>query len=315
MYETALFYEDFVTENKDGYYDLSPSVSPENTPKNVLEQYGREIETAKNATMEYALLKELLTNLLEASVITGMYAEKRETWRSMLQKIPPYKINRDGAIREWQDEYCEDNYFHRHQSHLYPVFPGCEVAPGEDKCEEFEKAVELRYERGLKQQSSWSTVYMAGSFARLQRGNDALKCISTITRTCLMNNFFTVHNDWRRMGAVSCNDFRAAPFQIDGNIGIPGVINEMLLQSQRDCLFILPALPDKWKKGSIEGLLARGNIVCSVEWQKNNGKAVFSSESKQEKTVILGSGYVFDDGTTKKKVIIDGKTEITFKKM
>lgn len=83
MYETALFYEDFVVENEDGYYDLYPSVSPENTASNVASNMGTDgIETCKNATMEIALLKELLTNLLEANRLTGMYDEKIEVWKN-----------------------------------------------------------------------------------------------------------------------------------------------------------------------------------------------------------------------------------------
>ena len=80
----------------------------------------------------------------------------------------------------------------------------------------------------MSDQFSWSLVFIAGIAARMKRGETALKAIDTIARTCLMNNFFTVHNDWRRMGPITCADFRATPFQIDGNIGISEVINEML---------------------------------------------------------------------------------------
>ena len=45
----------------------------------------------------------------------------------MLTRIPPYQINKDGAVREWMHPLFDDNYHHRHQSHLYPVFPGTEV--------------------------------------------------------------------------------------------------------------------------------------------------------------------------------------------
>ena len=67
------------------------------------------VETGKNATMEFALLKELLTNLLEGSRLTGLYEEKTETWRMMLSRIRPYMINEDGAIKEWS-ESSDDNH-------------------------------------------------------------------------------------------------------------------------------------------------------------------------------------------------------------
>ncbi len=314
LYETALFYEDFVVENADGYYDLYPSVSPENTPANIkkIAQNGREIETTKNATMESALLKELLTNLLTGCRITGMYPEKQEKWQEMLGKVRPYMVNADGAIKEWSDPFYEDNYCHRHHSHIYPIFPGCEISKGDPLYPAFEKAEDLRLQFGITDQSSWSMVFMAGIAARMQRGDFALYLLDTISRTCLMNNFLTVHNDWRRMGPIACADFRIAPFQIDGNTGIPAAINEMLLQSQQDDLFILPALPEKWEKGHITGLLARGNIRCDIFWDKDGGYAVFHSEHISEKKVRIGSGFVLENGDTSALCRVDGQRTIHF---
>lgn len=311
MAEAALFYEDFLTLDEKGFFVFAPSTSPENTPRNIMDEFGREIETTKNATMEVALLKELLTNLLEGCKITGLYSEKTDQWREMLSHIPPYMINSDGAVKEWTDEYYQDNYNHRHHSHLYPIFPGCEVKKSDEIYKAFEKAEDLRLEFGISDQSSWSVVFMSCIASRMERGDLALKTIDTISRTCLMNNFFTVHNDWRRMGPIACADFRIAPFQIDGNIGIPAAINEMLLQSQFDDLFILPALPTKWREGKIEGILARGNILCTIHWNENGGTVVLKSQNGiKEKVVKLGSGYCFEDKTTEKTLTIENETTI-----
>ncbi|MBE6541595.1 MAG: glycoside hydrolase family 95 protein [Ruminococcaceae bacterium] len=318
MYEAALFYEDFAVENERGYYDLYPSVSPENAPANILRDTGNfNIETSKNATMEFSLLKELLTNLLEASRITGLYQEKTETWKKMLSKIPPYMINEDGAVREWMDPYYEDNYHHRHHSHVYPVFPGCEITRDDPLYPAFERAEDLRLKYGLSDQSSWSMVFMAGIAARMGRSEFALKLLDTIGRVCLMNNFLTVCNDWRRMGPIACMDLREAPFQIDGNIGITGVINEMLLQSQASTfeesrIVILPALPDKWEKGSIKGLLTRGNIKCDIVWDESGGAAILKSSTKKRVSLTLGDGYVFSDGSAMFKTEINGELKISF---
>lgn len=321
MYEAALFYEDFAVENADGYYDLYPSVSPENSAANVLQNAGVDgVETSKNAAVEFALLKELLTNLLEANRLTGLYEEKVDTWKAMLAKVRPYMINADGAVKEWSDLYYEDNYRHRHHSHIYPVFPGCEVDKNHPLYPAFEKAEDLRLQFGLSDQSSWSMVFMAGIAARMGRSEVALTVLDTLGRTCLMNNFLTVHNDWRRMGPVACADFRIAPFQIDGNIGIPGVINEMLLQSQQSTneesrLVLLPALPPKWRKngGHICGLLARGNILCDIHWNENGGQAALHSDREKCVKLSLGEEYVFENDKTEYSTTFCGSLTVRFR--
>ncbi len=317
MAETALFFEDFLYEGKDGRYEFSPSVSPENTPLNIkimmnaraTSQHLGHYETAKNAAMDVALVRELLMNLLEGSEKTGLYADKRETWKTMLEKLPDYKINEHGALKEWGDDFYEDNNDHRHHSHLYGVFPGHSVTPDMPIWDAFVKAEDDRMEIGLNNQSSWSMVYMAGVNARMQRGDKALFALSEMIRFCCMNNLLTVHNDWRRMGPASCEDLRVAPFQIDANIGFPGAVNEMLLGSADGSLTILPALPARWKRGHVSGLLAMGGYSVSIKWDGDRAEAVITG--KGEVTVQCGAGWTFENGERTAVITPDLRTAIT----
>jgi alpha-L-fucosidase 2 len=252
--------------------------------------------------MDIAAVRELLTNLLEGAEHTGMYAEKQDKWKEMLALLPEYRCNEDGSLKEWADDFYTDQNSHRHHSHLYGLFPGHSVVPGSKEYDAFRLAEEKRLTGGLKAQSSWSAVYMAGVNARIGNGDISWLALSEMVRNCCMGNLFTVHNDWRRTGSVSCDDFRVAPFQIDGNIGFPAVVNEMLVQSASGDIVLLPALPQKWKSGHLSGIRTVGGHQVSVRWNGNTAEAEILCGFAENIVLLCGYGWTFADGTVLKSL-------------
>jgi alpha-L-fucosidase 2 len=224
------------------------------------------METTINPTMDFALAKEALTHLIEGAKLLGLYADELDKWKNMLTKIPPYEINQDGAVSEWMHPFFEDNYHHRHMSHIYPVFPGAEVTRASDPklFEAFKVAIEKRLVVGISEQTGWSLAHMACIWVRMHDGDQALECLDLLSRSSLMNNFYTTHNDWRDMGIGVELDW--APFQIDANMGWTNAVQQMLMYSMIGRVKVLPALPSKWTKGSVKGLHARGGVDVSIEW-------------------------------------------------
>ena len=295
MYETALFYEDFIIiEN--GVVKFSPSNSPENTPKSIRDELQREMEVVMNSTMDFAILKELLQNLLSGAEITGMYQDKVPLWKDILDKIPPYQVNEDSAIKEWMHPDFDDNYEHRHLSHIYPVFPGNEITAENPLFEAFKKAVDKRKTVGLRDQTGWSLTYMANIRARMGQGDEALECLNLMSRATVLDNFLTVHNDWRRMGIAICGDFREAPVQIDANMGFTAAIQEMLMMSTQTTIYAFHAMPEEWENGEAGPLLTKTNSSVVLKWDKNRKQAslhIVQGTTKETFQIILPSNMQF----------------------
>lgn len=289
MREVALFYADFLQTDADGSLRYYPSVSPENSPGNFMPRDGAPMEhpmpTTMNATMDFAILKEFLVNWLSACEETGLYLAEAQQWRDLLARIPAYQTNEAGAIREWMHPDYDDNYEHRHLSHLYPVFPGQEVTreASPELFAAFERAVDLRE---LGAQSGWSLTHMAAIYARMGRGDRASECLDIMAKAGVMSNFFTVHNDWRDMG-VSLR-YAEAPVQLDAAMGWVNAVQEMLLYVSPTIVKLLPALPDKWREGRFDGLrFATGSVA--VAWNRSSGTfaATLAAERDTAMTVKL----------------------------
>ncbi|MDW5290125.1 glycosyl hydrolase family 95 catalytic domain-containing protein [Formosa sp. PL04] len=277
MKEVALFYEGFIVKGADGKNMFFPSQSPENQPANmdVINPITGRTEGIKvqiNSTIAVAISKEVLTNLITSCEFLDVEEEAVKRWKILLADMPEYQINEDGALKEWIHPDFEDNYEHRHQSHIYPLFPGHEITE-ESNPELYDAskvAIEKRLRIGLKSQTGWSLAHMANVYARLGDGDKAEEALNILMRSCLGKNFFTYHNDWRKMGVTL--DFtwgRTAPFQMDANFGITAAITEMLCGSTNNMLRILPALPADWDQGAFQNLLTRVGVRTSVAWDKD----------------------------------------------
>ncbi len=289
MREALAFYLDFLVTDENGIYKLYPSVSPENTPMNYMPADGKPLAhpmpTTINATMDVALLKELLSHLIDGSrALDGDPAEIAE-WGAMLERLPAYRINGDGAVCEWIHPDFEDRYTHRHLSHLYPVFPGHEVTREKDPdlFQAFETAVQ---KREIGAQTGWSLAHMAAVYARLGDGSRALECLDLLTRASLLPNLFTLHNDWRGMG-VSMN-MPTAPVQMDANMGVINAVQEMLLQASPGMLKLLPALPERWRRGRLrDWRFHTGRVTLEWDLDAESFHAEVTADRDTELVVLL----------------------------
>ena len=69
-------------------------------------------------------------------------------------------------------------------------------------------------------------------------------------------------------------------------------MQEMLLFSVPGAITVLPALPQKWAKGSVSGLLARGGVEVSIVWNQSKQSVTVALRSlKRDQAILLRVPY------------------------
>jgi hypothetical protein len=275
--ELALFYEDFLTvTDKDGNYIFVPSFSPENNPGNL----NPSMMLVINASMDIAVCREVLGNLVQACELLGTDADSIPKWKAILAKLPPYLLEKDGTMKEWAWPTLEERYAHRHISHLYGAWPGDEIDP--DRTPQLARAAMIADRKRVPERlAAHGRCHRALVGARLK---DCFM-VDTELRQLIEQGYFAAtlrasHDPW------------AFPMP-DAQGGVPTIMMEMLLYSRPGVIEVLPALPPSLEKGSIRGMLARTFArIDKLTWdmEARTVELTVTSFRKQDVTLMARHG-------------------------
>ena len=264
MLEACRFYLDMLTPDKDGYLVMAPSTSPEN----VYLCDGGACSVSVTTAMTMSIIKELFENTLNAAAALCDENGDVKAIRAALPRLLPFKTGSDGRLLEWYDEVPEAEPGHRHLSHLYGLYPARLITP--ERTPELAEAARRSLEARGDEGTGWSLAWKINLRARLFDGDRAKKLLDMQLRPATASS-----------GGSYPNMFGAhPPFQIDGNFGAAAGIAEMLLQSDGETVWLLPALPSDWRCGEIRGLRAKGGAKVDIKWE--NGR-ITHYEIKGEK--------------------------------
>lgn len=248
---------DYLIPDSNGQLVTSPSNSPENEFY-YYDENGNKKESMMTygAAIDFQIISALFERTIHACRVMNTDSGFADILLQTLSKLPPLKISqRYGTIQEWINDYEETEPGHRHISQLFGLYPGDSINESNPQIYEAAKRTIARRIENGGGSTGWSRAWTICFYARLKDGNNAENHLKYLLRECTANNLFDIH----------------PPFQIDGNFGGVAGITEMLIQSHlgspdKRTVELLPALPESWAEGSIEGINARGNITFNLWW-------------------------------------------------
>ncbi|BDD07903.1 hypothetical protein FUAX_03350 [Fulvitalea axinellae] len=272
MKGAAVFWVDYLVQDKDGSLVSAPSFSPEHGDISV------------GASMDQQIAWDIFTNTIEASEILGVDKAFRDTLIMKRDKLSAPKIGRLGQLQEWKEDIDDPENKHRHVSHLFALHPGRQISVNTTPklAEAAKTSLNYRGDSG----TGWSLGWKVNFWARLRDGKRARKLLGNLMRPVISQKEEMLH------GGGTYNNMLCAhpPFQLDGNMGGTAGIAEMLLQSQSGKIEILPALAPAWQKGKVTGLRARGGFTVDIEWENGKAKTVSLTSEKGGACTVICNG-------------------------
>ncbi len=247
-------------------------------------------------TADLAIIRELFKNTIKGAQALGTDKDYQQKLQAAMERLRPYKIGKRGNLQEWYHDWDDQDWQHRHQSHLLGLYPfhQISVAKTPDLAAAASRTLEIKGDNS----TGWSTGWRINLWARLHRSDKAYQ----ILRKLLTYVSPAIYKDSKHYSGGTYPNFFDAhpPFQIDGNFGGTAGICEMLMQCDGETLELLPALPQEWEAGEIKGLKARGNYAIDITWKNhqvtkakitslNGGKLVVNYNGKT-KVLTLKKG-------------------------
>ncbi|RYP72326.1 hypothetical protein DL771_004300 [Monosporascus sp. 5C6A] len=248
---------------EDGSLVVNPCNSPEHGPTTFgCAHYQQEIHHVFDAVLS------------SAAIVAESDTEFLDAVKSSLEMLDKgFHITEWGGVKEWKlpDSYGYDTKnTHRHLSHLTGWHPGYSISSFQNGYANstiqsaIEETLISRGNGNAKDgNAGWGKVWRAACWARLNNTERAYEQLRYAIDVNFAGNGFSMYSAGNE------------PFQIDANFGLGGAILSMLVvdlplphdaAGETRTVVLGPAIPERWKGGSVKGLRIRGGGSVDFGW-------------------------------------------------
>ena len=266
--KTILFFEDIIEIQKNQAL-IRPSYSAENG-------------MGDNATMDVAVLKEVIQNLIQAYQILDQPVPKK--YFKLYQSLPEYTVNEEGSLKEWIDPDKKENYNHRHFSQFYPIFQSKEITKENIKLwAAAQKAFDYKLSAWLlnskrENSSSHGRIHAAMCAISLERPEDVKTSINELYKNRAMyDSLITSHYSGQEV------------FNVDANGALPKIYHDALIYPENNHeITLLKAVPNWLEKGTIKGIrIPNGIIIDEFVWDIQKGELELILSTLKETNLVI----------------------------
>ncbi len=201
------------------------------------------------------MIRQLFENYIATEEILGRDEGLKSEIKGLLDYLPPAAaISSEGVLKEFffhDNDKASDT--HRHLSHLYGLHPGRVMHVKGN--EEWLKAAEYTLDRRSLpgDWAGWGIVWRIYMYSRLLKPEKVDRMIDTLldaSNNLLLPNGFAAH-------PYECGKI----FQYDANAGFPGALLETMVSCPKDVIYLLGAVPARFKSGVACGIRTYGAFV------------------------------------------------------
>lgn len=268
MRETLRPLMEELEEGPDGYLHLPWSSSPEyHSPQETYRWVRHEEPDWTNrfgpdATIDLSLIRFLCKALIKASDILKVDDEERSAWENTLAHLTPYHRDEFGGLAVRAGLPLTTS--HRHQSHLFPIYPLHEMTMETD-AETIDRCLTVLGINGRGEWTGWSFPWVAllGAYG----GRTAMARNTLLDYADRYVTESTMHGQGPQKGCdISLYGYPGGNFSqtVEAGFGAIAALQELAIQSVGGIVRLFENTPPAWADISLWNMRTEGAFLVSA---------------------------------------------------